>query len=85
MGAFDQMAAYEFHNPRMNVRANDSGAHHRLPWMSADQQQRMHEQALQRDEQLRRDYDSVSARNASQQKFNVLSGLLGGRRTLGGR
>lgn len=46
-----------------------------------EQQREMHERALQNQEQARRSYDSQTARSLGQQKFGVLSSLLGGART----
>jgi|LakMenEpi03Aug12_release.lakeMendotaPanAssembly.Ray.scaffolds.fasta_scaffold789127_2 hypothetical protein len=43
------------------------------------------EQSMLQREQQRREFDSQTAREAQQQKSNVLAGLLGGPRRLGGR
>jgi hypothetical protein len=43
------------------------------------------EQNMLQREQQRREFDSQTAREAQQQKSNVLAGLLGGPRRLGGR
>lgn len=42
-----------------------------------DEQQAAHEQALQAQEQKRRNYDSETARDMQQRKMGLLSGLLG--------